>query len=96
MAGLVDVATSAIDIDIMIGEPSAIGRGTGTAAIRLVAEAALRDAAVPFVMACTHVDNLASQRAFTKAGFRIDRQFDDVPCGPHLLMVCRRKKVECR
>lgn len=96
VAGLLDVATSAIDIDIMIGEPSAVGHGVGTQAIRLVAEAALRDAAVPFVMACAHVDNLASQRAFMKAGFRTNRQFDDAPYGPHVLMVRRREEVQCR
>jgi RimJ/RimL family protein N-acetyltransferase len=92
MAGLADIPTSVIDIDIMIGEPDALGRGLGAGAIRLVAELALSDPAVPFVMACARRDNLASQRAFAKAGFREDREFDDVPNGPHVLMVRRRQE----
>ena len=90
LAGLTDVPTSVIDIDIMIGEPDALGRGLGAVAIGAVAEAALSDPTVPFVMACARLDNLASQRAFARAGFRMDREFDDVPDGRHLLMVRRR------
>ena len=93
-AGLADIPVSVIDIDIMIGEPTAVGLGVGSAAIRLVAEAALSDPAVPFVMACVRLDNLASQRAFAKAGFRTDREFDDVPSGRHVLMVRHRQKAE--
>lgn len=91
LAGLADIPTSAIDIDIMIGEPDAVGLGMGSSAITLVAEIALSDPAVPFVMACARWDNLASQRAFTKAGFENVREFDDVPNGRHVLMVRRRQ-----
>lgn len=91
VAGLADIPTSVIDIDIMIGERDALGRGLGSDAIRLVAEAALADTAVPFVMACARLDNLASQRAFAKAGFRRDRNFDDVPNGLHVLLVRHRQ-----
>ena len=87
VAGLTDIPTSAIDIDIMIGEPSALGRGFGPRAIQRVAEEAFSDPKVPFVMACAQVNNLASQRAFAKAGFRIVREFDDVPNGLYVLMV---------
>lgn len=90
-AGLADIPTSVIDIDIMIGELDALGRGLGPAAIGRIAEAALSDPAVPFVMACARHDNLASQRAFAKAGFRKDRQFDDVPNGLHVLLVRHRQ-----
>ena len=87
LAGLTDIPTSVIDIDIMIGEFSARGRGLGAGAICLVAEVALSDPTVPFVMACARLDNLASQRAFAKAGFRKEREFDDVPNGRYVLMV---------
>ncbi len=90
LAGLADIPASAIDIDLMIGEPDAVGRGIGAATLRRVAAAALTDPAVPLVIGCTGVDNLASQRAFIKAGFCRDRLFDDVPHGPHVLMVRRR------
>jgi len=91
-AGLAGIPTSAIDIDIMIGESEALGRGLGSAAISLVAEVALSDPAVPFVMACARLDNLASQRAFARAGFRRDREFDDVPNRLHVLMVRHRRQ----
>ena len=41
----------------------------------------------------TGPDNPPSQRAFAKAGFRMDREFDDVPNGLHVLMARDRKSV---
>lgn len=93
-AGLIDIPESVIDIDIMIGELAAVGQGVGAAAIRLVAEEALSDPAVPFVIACARLDNLASQRAFAKAGFHKDREFDDVPNGQYVLMVRHRQQAQ--
>ncbi len=93
-AGLHDVPESVIDIDIMIGEAAENGRGVGSAAIRLVADNALADPAVPFAIAASAVDNRASQRAFAKAGFRNDREFDDVPSGRCVLMVRHRQRLE--
>jgi RimJ/RimL family protein N-acetyltransferase len=90
VAGLTDIPESVIDIDIMIGEQESAGRGIGSATLRLVAENALADPAVPFVIGCARSDNLASLRAFAKAGSREDREFDDVPHGRHVLMVCQR------
>lgn len=89
-AGLHDIPESVIDIDIMIGESAETGKGVGAAAIRLTAEAALADPAVPFVIAAASVGNPASLRAFAKAGFRRDREFDDGPHGLHVLMVRER------
>jgi RimJ/RimL family protein N-acetyltransferase len=89
-AGLADIPTSVIDIDIVIGELDALGLGLGPAAIGRVAEATLSDPAVPFVMACARHDNLASQRAFAKAGFRKDSEFGDLPHGLHVLLVRHR------
>jgi RimJ/RimL family protein N-acetyltransferase len=93
-AGLIDIPETVIDIDIMIGERGEVGKGVGSAAIRLVAELALSDPAVPFVIAAVLADNLASQRAFAKAGFRNDREFDDVPSGRCVLMLRRRRDGE--
>jgi RimJ/RimL family protein N-acetyltransferase len=93
-AGLCDIPESAVDIDIMIGELEAVGLGLGPTAIRLVAETALSDPTVPFLMACARLDNLASQRAFAKAGFRKDREFDDVPEGRYALMVRHRPEAQ--
>ena len=92
-AGLTDIPESVIDIDIMIGERAEVGRGAGSAAIRLVAEAALSDPAVPFVIAATLTNNRTSRRAFAKAGFRGEREFDDVPSGRCVRMVRRRQEA---
>lgn len=93
-AGLIDIPERVIDIDIMIGERTEVGRGAGSAAIRLVAEAALSDPSVPFVIAATLTDNRASQRAFAKAGFRGEREFDDFPSGRCVLMVRHRQEAQ--
>ncbi|MBI3155698.1 MAG: GNAT family N-acetyltransferase [Burkholderiales bacterium] len=95
LAGLGDIPTSVIDIDILIGEAGARGRGLGPAAIGLVAEAVLADPAVPLLIACASVDNRASQRAFAKAGFVALRIFDDVPQGPHWLLRRGRQAPAC-
>ncbi len=85
-AGLADIEAAAIDIDIVIGEPRALYRGIGSEALRQVAAAALADPTVPYLIAATAVGNDAALRAFAKAGFRVDREFDDPECGPCLLL----------
>lgn len=89
-AGLTEIPEAVIDIDIMIGEFDAVGRGIGPAAITLVVNEALADPSVPFVMAGISVDNRASRRAFEKADFQMEREFDDTPGGRSVLMVRRR------
>lgn len=90
-AGLTEIPTSAIDIDILIGEVALLGQGLGSRVIRLVAEQALSDPRRPFVMACVRPDNQASRRAFAKAGFHAVREFEDGPHGRYLLLVRRRR-----
>jgi aminoglycoside 6'-N-acetyltransferase len=92
-AGLGDIPASVIDIDIMIGERDATGKGVGAAAIRLAAERALTDPAVPFVMAGTEVQNEASLRAFAAAGFHREREFDDAEGGRFVLMIRHRSST---
>ena len=70
----------------MIGEHNALGRGIGAEALRLVAAIALADPDVPYLIAAAMAGNDASLRAFAKAGFRVDREFDDPEYGPCLLL----------
>ncbi|MBI2892139.1 MAG: GNAT family N-acetyltransferase [Deltaproteobacteria bacterium] len=91
-AGLTDVSTSVVDIDLMIGEEDAIGRGFGPRAIGLAVERILADPAVPRVMAAAMVANAASIRAFEKAGFQIDRDFDDSGYGRCVLLLYSRTR----
>ncbi len=53
---------------------------------------ALSDPGVPVATAFARPDNWASQRAFAKAGFRDDREFDDVPSGRYVLTVRHRQE----
>ena len=86
-AGLTEIPTTVIDIDIMIGEFAALGKGIGPSAIRLaVARIISEHENVTAVMACSSVNNKASKKAFLKAGFRLEREFDDPVGGPFVLM----------
>jgi aminoglycoside 6'-N-acetyltransferase len=91
-AGLHEVPDSAIAVDLMIGEPDAVGRGIGPRALERVRELAWRDPGVPFVMLCTSIENSAAQRAFHKAGFARRRVFDDPGGGPCCLFVAERPR----
>jgi len=90
LAGRTDIPASVIDIDIVIGEVAALQRGDVSNAIRLVAETALSDAGIPFVMAPARLKNPDSQRAFAETGFRRGWEFEDLPSGLHVLMVRHR------
>ena len=86
-AGLTGIPVSLMDIGMMIGERAAVRMRVRSAATRLVAEAASSDPAVPFVVACAQMDNLASGGALARAGFRSDRELDDLPNRRYPLMV---------
>ena len=85
-AGLDDVPDTVVDIDIMIGESGVVGRGIGSAALRLLAAQVFADLEVPYLIAATAAGNDASLRAFLKAGFAVARAFDDAAAGPCLLL----------
>ena len=86
-----DVPANVLDIDLMIGAPENTGHGVGTAAIQIVVQRALAEETVPCVIAAVMIDNVASIRAFEKAGFSVDREFDDPISGRCVLMVVRRQ-----
>ena len=85
-AGLTDLPEGLIDIDIMIGEPSYLGRGIAGKALALLM-AKLRDAGVTAVGLGTSLSNRAAIRAFEKAGFRCFCEFEDPEYGPCKYMV---------
>jgi aminoglycoside 6'-N-acetyltransferase len=58
-------------IDAFIGEPDMIGRGHGSAFLRLLAERLMR-AGAPAVAIDPDVANLRARRAYEKAGFRVE------------------------
>jgi aminoglycoside 6'-N-acetyltransferase len=72
-------------VDQFIGEAHMIGRGHGSAFIRLFAEALLQTGA-PRIVTDPDPENGRAVRAYEKAGFLKDRLVD-TPDGPSLLMV---------
>ena len=55
-------------IDTFIGEPAMIGRGHGSAYLRLLADRLIAERA-PLIAIDPDVDNLRARRAYAKAGF---------------------------
>ena len=71
-------------IDAFIGEPEMLGRGHGSALLRLLAEELVRDGA-PLVAIDPDCTNERARRAYANAGFRGDTVVD-TPEGPAVLM----------
>ena len=72
-------------IDSFIGEPEMIGRGHGSAYLRLLA-ARLRAEGAPVVAIDPAADNMRARRAYEKAGFVGDR-IVETGDGPAVLMI---------
>jgi [ribosomal protein S5]-alanine N-acetyltransferase len=64
------------DIGILIGEKDCWGQGYATAAIRLLADYALKVLRLRKVFAGAYSSNPASIRAFEKAGFKIEARLE--------------------
>jgi aminoglycoside 6'-N-acetyltransferase len=75
-------------IDAFVGEPDMLGRGHGSAFLRLVAERLRADGA-PVVAIDPDVDNARARRAYEKAGFRGDAVVEAAD-GPAILMIFSR------
>jgi aminoglycoside 6'-N-acetyltransferase-1b/aminoglycoside 6'-N-acetyltransferase-2 len=77
-AALTGVGPGVAGIDLFIGDEALTGRGIGTEMIsRFVDEVVFAEPATTACVADPDVQNLASMRAFEKAGFRVVREFVD-------------------
>ena len=75
-AGLDDLPSNLVDIDIMIGEPSALGQGFGPEALsQLLAK--LRDKDIQVVGMATAESNNRAGKAYDKLGFQLYRTFTE-------------------
>ena len=74
--GFDDIPANSVDADILLGDAASVGHDVGPTALRLMVEQLRRDGDVPMVGLTTNVENIRAHRAFEKAGFRIDRQYD--------------------
>jgi aminoglycoside 6'-N-acetyltransferase len=75
-------------IDAFIGEPQMVGKGHGSAFLRLLAEQ-LIDEGAPLVAIDPHIDNSRARRAYEKAGFRSEGKVMTSE-GPAMLMIFAR------
>ena len=73
-AGLTDLPANLVDIDIMIGESSALGHGYGPEALSQLLTK-LRNEGVQIVGMATSESNQRARKALKKAGFRPFRAF---------------------
>ena len=85
--GFYDLPAESADIDVLIGDESRLGRGIAVQAleqlvVRLRAEGRARMAALT-----TSVHNQGAHRAFGRAGFTIDREYEPDGYGRCLLML---------
>ena len=72
-------------IDAFVGEPDMIGRGHGSAFLRLLAER-LKAEGAPVVAIDPDADNFRARRAYERAGFRGDTVVKTAE-GPAILMI---------
>ena len=85
--GLHEIPAGSVDVDILIGEPEFVGRGIGPKALLVLLSQLHQRRDVPMVGLSPSVQNLSAQRAYTKAGFRILRQYSATGYGRCYLMV---------
>jgi ribosomal-protein-alanine N-acetyltransferase len=70
--GPIDTHHGLGEIGLMIGDRSAWGRGVGTEAIQLVFRIATEQLALRKITAGCYASNIASRKAFEKAGFHLE------------------------
>jgi aminoglycoside 6'-N-acetyltransferase len=88
LMGISDSATAGVDI--LVGEEELIGQGLGTEILRrFVSEVVFARRATKSCIADPDVTNVASVRAFEKAGFRVLRTFLDPKDGQTRAIVRR-------
>lgn len=81
-ADLTDLPSGLVDIDILIGDPSLLGRGVGSRALELLLARLRCQPSVAFAGVGTSAENTNAIRCFQKAGFRLHREFHDPEWGP--------------
>ncbi len=81
-AGLKDLPDALMDVDILIGEPSATGRGIGPRALGLLVERLGHDPDLAWLGLGSSLRNRRAIRAWEKAGFALFKVFQDSEIGP--------------
>lgn len=85
--GLHEIPAGSVDVDILIGEPEFVGRGIGPEALLLLLSRLRHQGDVPLAGLTTSVQNISAQRAYSKVGFRILREYSPPGYGRCYLMI---------
>ncbi len=85
--GFEDLPSVSADIDLFIGAERRTGRGFGRRALELAIDELQKERVASLAALTTSVKNTRAHRAFTRAGFRIDRAYTPDDFGPCYLMV---------
>jgi RimJ/RimL family protein N-acetyltransferase len=86
--GLYEIPAGSVDVDLLIGDPAFVGRGTGPKALLILVSQLRHRGDVPLVGLSSSVKNRFAQRAYAKAGFHILREYHVPIYGQLCLMVC--------
>lgn len=86
--GLYEIPAGSVDVDMLIGDLEFVGQGIGPKALLVLVSQLRQRGDVPLVGLTTSVQNLSAQRAYTKASFRILREYNPPGYGRCYLMVC--------
>lgn len=93
-AALMEVGAGVAGVDLLIGDEELTGQGLGSEILRrFVEELVFASAATTSCIADPDVRNVASLRAFEKAGFRVVKEFVDPEDG-ELHALVRRDRYE--
>lgn len=82
-----EIPAGAVDVDILIGDADFVARGIGPQALLLLLSQLRQRRDVPLVGLTTSIHNLYAQRAYSKAGFHILREYSPPGYGRCYLMI---------
>jgi len=85
--GFHDLPSGSADIDLLLGEKDMVGRGIAAELFKLALMNIESEGIATLAALTTSVDNLAAHRAFMRAGFALDREYEVEGFGRCYLML---------
>ncbi|HTB73076.1 MAG TPA: GNAT family N-acetyltransferase [Polyangiaceae bacterium] len=90
--GLDSIPEGSVDFDVLVGEPALLGRGIGSAAVRLLCDELFLDESIPLVGTVTSTENHRAIRSFKKAGLTFLQEYDDERYGRCVVLARARPR----
>jgi GNAT superfamily N-acetyltransferase len=91
--GLRDIPAGAMDLDVLLGEPTARGQGWGARFVQLLCQRLLSDPAVSMIGMVTSVSHTRAHRAWQKAGLGLEQTYEDERYGRCHVFTRRRSAI---